>query len=45
MGLSLDVSPLERSLIELAAKSEKAITTLCQAGALDMEAYMKTNRP
>lgn len=45
MGLEINIAPLERSLIELAAKSEKAITTLCQAGALDMEAYMKTNRP
>ncbi len=45
MGLEINVPALEQSLIAFAARSENAISLLCQSAALDAEGYMKTHRP
>lgn len=45
MGLEFDPKEIEAMLMQLAVEAENAITTLCQSGAAEAEAYMKSNRP
>lgn len=45
MGLDLDLKAIEQALREFAERSEQAITTLCETGALEMESYAKMHRP
>jgi Zn-dependent oligopeptidase len=45
MGLDLDVEKLKAELLEFANKAEEKINEVVERSALELENYMKENRP
>ena len=45
MGLELNLDAIEKSLLEFAEESEKAISELCKTDALVLQSYAQEHRP